>query len=282
MKSLFEQADEIPVTLLVALAYVTLAFLTDPYAPTYEQLVAHGAARGFDVVDGQPWRLVTHAFVHGAWWHWAMNLYALLAIGPLLERSVGSVRFAAIYLVAAIGGGVVGTLWHDPRAPLVGGSGALFGMDGALLALLALGGRTPTELLGGAGARNLMGTIAVNFAVGFLFPFISNAAHLGGLLAGFAVTWFAIGRPASGQRRSRALGLASLALYLGATFAAVFPVWRWDFLLVRWEAGEGERRDELRRAFAVAYWGREDALRSEAEMQGVQESLQELRAVRRR
>src|SRR5262249_53990838 len=96
------RADETPVTLLVALAYITLAFLTDPFHPTSAQLVHYGALRGVDAADGEPWRLLTHAFLHGGLLHLAVNTISLLNIGPLLERSIGPVRFAVVYVITAI------------------------------------------------------------------------------------------------------------------------------------------------------------------------------------
>src|SRR5690606_7173582 len=43
VKDALQQADEIPVTLLVAIGYVTMAFLTSPTAPSHEQLHQHGS-----------------------------------------------------------------------------------------------------------------------------------------------------------------------------------------------------------------------------------------------
>lgn len=282
MKPLLALADEVPVTLLVAVACVTLAFLTDPWAPSYARLVEYGAARGLDIVDGEPWRLLSYAFLHGAWWHLLFNLYALLVIGPMLERSIGSLRFAIVYGVTALAGGVAGSLWHDPRSPLVGASGALFGMQGALLALMALAGRTPTEFLASHGGRQLLGTIVVNLAIGFLIPFISNAAHLGGLLAGFAVTSFALGAAAPGHRRSRLLAVTLLLVFVAALFAALHPVWRWDYNVARWAHSSGERRDALRRAFALAIAGDENAVPDEAAMQAEYDQFTALRTLQGR
>ncbi len=94
MKGALEQIDEIPVTLLVAIAYVTLAFLTDPFQPSGEQLAAYGWLSPFLAANGEPWRLLSCAFLHGGILHLLFNLSMLLALGPALERSLGSVRYA--------------------------------------------------------------------------------------------------------------------------------------------------------------------------------------------
>ena len=103
MKDVLQQADEIPVTLLVTIAYVTMAFLTDPISPTPAQLHQHGWLMPTLVSGGEPWRLLSCAFLHGGWMHLAFNTYAMLNLGPALERSLGSVRMAMLYAISALG-----------------------------------------------------------------------------------------------------------------------------------------------------------------------------------
>jgi rhomboid protease GluP len=278
VRSLLETADEIPVTMLVGLAYVGLAFLTDPMHPTTAQLMTFGAARGLEIADGQPWRLLTHAFLHGGWLHLAVNLYALIAIGPALERSLGSPRFAALYAVGALGGGIAGSLWHDPRSPLVGGSGALFAMMGAFAALMARSGREPTEFLRHHGGRQLIGNIVVNLAIGLFIPFVSNAAHVGGLLAGFLVTFCWLAPARQPKPGTRAVHAALAALFVGCLVAAVWPVHRWDYQLLCWEQEPaGPRRDELRAAFALLLTGEDGALPDDFIMAEWARALEKLR-----
>lgn len=252
MKDLIETADEIPVTLLVALAYLGLAALTDPLHPATATLVRYGAASGIAIADGEPWRLVSHAFLHGNLLHLVFNLYALIVAGPTLERSIGSVRFALVYLVSAVAGGLAGSLWNHPLGVLVGGSGALFGMFGAFAALLARGGREPTEFLRSAGGKQLLGNIGLNLVLGMLIPFISNSAHIGGLLAGFALTWWFLSTPRRQGPARRGTRVALAAVFAAALLAALQPVHRWDYYLLTWQRAEdAARRDELRRAFQL-------------------------------
>jgi len=251
------RADETPVTLLVTLAYITLAFLTDPFNPTIEQLVHHGALRPVDVADGQPWRLLTHAFLHANLLHISVNTISLLNIGPLLERSIGPVRFAVVYVVTAIAGGVSGAFVQPPLAPLVGGSGALFGMMGALLALVARSGRHAGDFFGNHLARSLMSNIAVNLGISFLIPNVSNAAHVGGMVAGFLLVLCFLdpGRRAP-TRMLQAWRVTLAALFASLVFQAMMPVTRWDWLLLHWErAAPGTWRDELRSAYGASRYG---------------------------
>lgn len=257
MNELLRRADETPVTLLVVLAYVTMAFLTDPFQPTSEQLVHFGALRAVDVADGEPWRLLSYAFLHGGIVHLAVNTISLLNIGPLLERSIGPLRFLIVYVVTAIAGGFAGTLGMSPLAPLVGGSGALFGMMGALLGLLARSGRHSGDFFGNHLARALLGNIVVNLALCYLIPHVSNAAHIGGMIAGFLLVLVFLDAGRRGPTRMLHWWRATLvALFAAALLQALLPVTRWDFLLLQWErTPPGMARDELARACGLAYAG---------------------------
>ncbi len=252
MNELLRRFDETPVTAIVLMAYLTMAFATDPFHPTSAQLIAFGAARAVDIADGQPWRLLTHAFLHGGILHLVVNSYALLQLGPLVERSLGSPRFLALYIVGAIGGGIGGCFWHSPLAPLVGGSGALFAMMGALVALLARGGRDPTEFVTQPIGKRVLGMIAANLVIGFVLPMISNAAHIGGLLTGLLLTGFFLLPPRTTAQNRRAPQLALTVAFAGALVGVLLPANRWDHLLLQWDrAAPGPYRDELRAALAL-------------------------------
>ena len=102
---------------------------------------------------------------------------------------LGRARFAALYLISGIGGQVAVTLLAGSptiaglRAglddawltPVVGASGAIFGLFGALLVLNRHLGRSSAAMYA---------TIAINAAFGFFYPGISWQAHLGGLVTG--------------------------------------------------------------------------------------------------
>lgn len=258
MKALWEQADEIPVTLVLLVAYVTMASVagltvmaTDP-----ERLHAFGWLSPHLAID-QPWRLLAHAVLHGDLLHLAFNGFMLIRVGPALERSLGSVRFAALYLVAALGGGVAVCLLYPVTTPVVGGSGALFGMFGALVALFARSGRQAFEFLAFDGPRALLGLIAANLVIGWIVPHVSNTAHVGGLLTGFVVTllWLAPPRAPSAWHGRWRLAVAVLSVSL--VFASVMPVTRWDWLWNRSvdaAVADASRSRALQRAAAMSYY----------------------------
>ncbi|MEQ4564815.1 rhomboid family intramembrane serine protease [Paenarthrobacter sp. CAP02] len=129
--------------------------------------------------DTEPWRMLTSAFLHsqGFLLHIVLNMYTLWIFGQALEPLLGRIRFLAVYLISAVGGSV-GYLLLTPSFPVVGvvgASGAIFGLFGAMLVVQRhRGGET----------KQLWVLIAINGAIGFFVPTIAWQAHLGGLIAG--------------------------------------------------------------------------------------------------
>jgi membrane associated rhomboid family serine protease len=129
----------------------------------------------------EPWRMITAGFVHSpdSFWHILINIYSIYIFGRIIEPMLGPSRFLALYIISIFGGSAA-VLWlSEPVIPVVGASGAFFGLMGAYLIMLrAIGDNSGL----------LVGLIAVNLAFGFIVPGISWQGHLGGLLAGMAVT----------------------------------------------------------------------------------------------
>ncbi len=163
----------------------------------------------------EPWRFVTTAFVHSPTFllHIVFNMYALWMIGPYLETLLGRVRFAALYLLSAIGGSVGFLVLASPSAApgapwnsgALGASGAIFGLFAALLIVNRKLGRD---------SAGIIGIIVINGVIGFIVPGIAWQAHLGGLLTGAAVTFALVGP--SRERRSvlQPTGVAAVVLLL--------------------------------------------------------------------
>lgn len=82
----------------------------------------------------QAWAMfVTYGFLHAGILHFAVNMLTLLSLGPPVVQRIGVVRFLGLYLAALVGGGLGYVVLSTWTAPLVGASGALFGLAGALL-----------------------------------------------------------------------------------------------------------------------------------------------------
>jgi rhomboid protease GluP len=151
-------------------------------------LVRDGGLYGPYVAAGQWWRIFTAAFLHAGWLHIATNMFALYQVGTFVELLYGRVRMSIIYVVAIIGSGIA-VYYFSYDAPTVGASGAIFGLFGALAAAGLRLGKTGRDLV-----QQSAGIIVLNLILGFaVFRFVSNAAHIGGLVAG-ALFGFALFR----------------------------------------------------------------------------------------
>ncbi|MFK7989396.1 MAG: rhomboid family intramembrane serine protease [Sandaracinaceae bacterium] len=155
--------------------------LTDPEG---WDLIRCGSNFGPYTLNGQPWRLLTAAFLHGGILHIAMNMYVLHQAGRGAELRFGRLAYAEIYLLAAIGGSAASVL-YNPDVNSVGASGAVFGVVGAHLAHVLRNYKFIRKDARPGVLRSLGIFFAINAAIGFMVPQIDSAAHVGGLIAGF-------------------------------------------------------------------------------------------------
>lgn len=175
---------------------------------------------------GEWWRLVTCTFVHFGAVHLAINLWALWDTGRLTERLFGNVGFAALYLFAGVAGSSASLLWNQ-QVIGVGASGAVFGVFGALLAYMTVHrGSIPANVINRLRASSSV-FVVYSLLSGFTQAGIDNAAHLGGLVGGFA-TGLILARPLDPLTRhrrnvQRALLTALLAAVTLPTVAWLTP-----------------------------------------------------------
>lgn len=84
---------------------------------------------------GQPVLMfLTYSVLHGGFLHFVVNMLTLLSIGPAVQARGGTAGYAGIYLVSVLGGALAYGLLAPGFAPMVGASGGLFGLAGALVA----------------------------------------------------------------------------------------------------------------------------------------------------
>lgn len=79
---------------------------------------------------------LTYAFFHAGLLHLLVNMITLWSLGKAVLNRVGALSFLIIYLLSVIGGACGYALLASGLQPMVGASGALFGLAGALLAWL--------------------------------------------------------------------------------------------------------------------------------------------------
>ena len=178
-ESLFSRA---PATfILIALnAAVFLAEIASGSGGFYE---IRGSSIVFDyglfgplVSEGEWYRLLTSGFLHEGLLHIGFNMFALFFLGRILEPSIGTPRFLAVYF-ASLFGGAFGALLLSPDALTVGASGAIFGIFGATFVIAR-----------GRGFDSVASSIGVILVINLVFSassaHVSLGGHLGGLAAG--------------------------------------------------------------------------------------------------
>ncbi|MEM9615074.1 MAG: rhomboid family intramembrane serine protease [Actinomycetota bacterium] len=172
-----------------------------------------GRLFGPDVADGEVWRIVTAAFLHGSLIHIGFNMYLLWALGQHLERGLGTARYLLVYAAGLLGGSLA-VLAFNFNAPTLGASGAVLGLAGAMAAVLWARGVPLNQ-------SPVFGLVILNLALPLLIPGISFWGHLGGIVGGFVAGWLLtwlperFGRPmnvAVGATAGWCAVLAALAL----------------------------------------------------------------------
>ncbi|WP_261314024.1 rhomboid family intramembrane serine protease [Burkholderia ambifaria] len=232
-------------------------------------------------LTGQPWRLLTSAFLHGSCTHLALNMYMLVVLGTVLERAGGTLRFGVAYLLSALGGSLLSALWHGYHEvastsfafgvalessgirPVVsvGASGALMGLAGAAAAFALQrrrdsAGDAPVAINLGA----LWQVIAINLGSGFLISGIDQAAHLGGVVVGFVAGWLMYGAGRS-MRVAVPLVLAvlgSAAMLFAAQRAGSEELQGWRDATRRDVERDAAKRHAQQQAAAIAEQIRDD------------------------
>jgi membrane associated rhomboid family serine protease len=171
----------------VILAACILVFLFQDVAPDW--LV--GTFALWPVGAGyEPWQLITYAFLHANLLHIAVNMWALILFGPILERVWGSAQFISYYFVAVVAAAVTQLMVLQYTGQIVPTGGASGGMFGLLLAFAFLFPEEKLYLIFlpfGIPARWFaFGYAALELTLGVVFSDtgIAHFAHLGGMAGG--------------------------------------------------------------------------------------------------
>jgi membrane associated rhomboid family serine protease len=211
---------------LAVLAVVALAFLLELRTGALDDaaalgLLQLGASAPALVREGAVWRLFTANLLHGGFLHAILNGFALLSLGGLIERWLGSARFTFVLLVASVGGALASAL--SAQALLsVGISTGLFGLLGAL-AFVHLRHRAVLP----AGFRQSrtwwIVILVVNFSLPLIVPVIDGMGHAGGFVTGFVATAL-VDRGLRPDTRGSARLAQLLALVSAGSFAVAVGV----------------------------------------------------------
>lgn len=127
---------------------------------------------------------LTYALLHGGLFHLIGNMIATLALGGIAVARVGQKGFLLLYALSAIGGGAGFALLSGSEAPMVGASGAVFGLIGAWK-FWEWQARQHLRSSMRPLWRSLLGLVLLNVILWVaLSGLVAWEAHLGGFIAG--------------------------------------------------------------------------------------------------
>lgn len=209
--------------------YVLMALALQKTQFGGREVVGYGAAWQPLIWHGDLWRLMSSVFLHGGVFHLLMNMYFLYMIGPRLEQQYRTGLFALIYLGSGLGGSVAAVIASP--VPVVGASGALMGVVGAMIGWgIVEHRRLKTFLRTPEGAWvQRFAVIMVLFSVfwgGMLS--ISHAGHIGGAVAGLAIGYYfamSLAKRWKEPWHRIAAGAVIVAVLLAGTLYARYSIW---------------------------------------------------------
>lgn len=139
--------------------------------------------------DGEWWRLFSAQFLHWGVAHLALNMMGLWFLGPLVERTIGSVRFVVAYLLCGAGGMLIAwaiaTFGPQPRSIiLLGASASVLGLVGLQVAIARRLYRISGSLAAKAQLSAMIQILVLQMIFDWMVPQVSSTAHLGGAAVG--------------------------------------------------------------------------------------------------
>ncbi len=138
-------------------------------------------------VSFYPWQLITYQFMHSLsdFWHILMNMFILWMFGMEIENNLGSRKFLIFYLLAGIGGGLLQLSLGGGHVPIIGASGAVYGV------MVAFAMFFPNRLIYVYALIPVKAKYLIVFVMVMEFMSVGNGdftahlAHLGGAIVGF-------------------------------------------------------------------------------------------------
>jgi rhomboid protease GluP len=146
-------------------------------------LIFLGAKVNTLIIQGEYYRLFTCMFLHGGLLHITLNMYALYAIGPFIEKAFGKVKYIIIYITSGIMASIFS--FYFSNGVSIGASGAIFGLLGASLIFSF----KMKNQVGKGFMKNIISVIVVNLIIGFSIANVDNFGHLGGLIGGIITSF---------------------------------------------------------------------------------------------
>ena len=187
----------------------------------YSAFVA-GFYKPFFIQYHEYWRILTGATIHGGVLHIAMNGYALLLFGRLVEMLSNRAHLAIVFLLSCIGGGLL-SLYFIPDGVSVGASGGIVG----LLGYITVYAFRRRQFISPQFRKSLLINIGFLFFFGLvLINVVDNYGHLGGLITGSIYALIQIPSdeykdPRTAHSITRFFGVLALGIFLLACLLSI-------------------------------------------------------------
>ena len=188
MKEFLRSRGRATLALLAANVLVFLVLSATGSTEDSSFMLAHGACYTPAIMQGEYYRLFTGMFLHFGLIHLLYNMICLTALGDLLEKEAGALRFLAVYLLGGLAGNLLSLALdlsglRGMYTVSAGASGAVFAVIGGVLWIVI---RRKGQF-GRISLQRMMVTVVLMVMQGFTQGGIDNAAHVGGLIAGFVL-----------------------------------------------------------------------------------------------
>lgn len=218
-EKIFSYKQPIVTYIIMAICIILFILMELSGGSTNSQtLLKYGANLDVLVKNGEYYRLFTCIFLHIGIMHLLCNMYSLYIIGREVENLFGKIKYIIIFILSGIFGSIM-SLAFTHNTISAGGSGAIFGLLGALLYF----GMHYRTYLGEAIKRSIIPIIVVNLIIGFFAEGIDLAAHIGGLVGGVLVAMM-VGVPDKSKAKDIINGTILTIIYL--IFISYLAFWR--------------------------------------------------------
>jgi membrane associated rhomboid family serine protease len=138
-------------------------------------------------LPNQWYRIFIPIFLHAGFLHIIFNLLLQVTMGASVERSIGILKYAIIYISSGIGGFLLGANFTPPGIASTGASGALFGILATNIIMFIYCGKKNANMYGtkhyGWFIFIMIAEVIISFALGLL-PGMDNFSHIGGFAIG--------------------------------------------------------------------------------------------------
>ena len=214
-----------PLFTVVLIAAIGCVFVAQLAGGMKQSILVAGFDKSAFLSAHEYWRILTGAALHGGPLHVIMNCYAFFSFGKTFEFLSGRAHLPIVFLLAAIGGGVL-SLLAAPDGVSVGASGGILGVIG-YLAVYAFRRR---RFVSAEFRKNMLVNIGFVLVFGLvLFQQIDNFAHIGGLVVGAIYAFVQIPTDESTDPRTTSsvvdgMGLAALGVYLATCVFAILLI----------------------------------------------------------